>query len=170
MNISSVIALLLGLAAVALGGATWYFLGEARRERARADGLAQELARSGLRIAEAEARARSLEDVSASMGQAFRALSAETLTKAQDELIKRSEEQAKARDLLASAQLEKQLKPVAETLQKFELQVAAIEKARAEESGGLKAEIKALMDASQATQAEARKLSNALRRGAGVLG
>ena len=53
MNISSVIALLLGLAAVALGGATWYFLGEARRERARADGLAQELARSGLRIAEA---------------------------------------------------------------------------------------------------------------------
>ena len=170
MNISSVIALLLGLATVALGGATWYFLGEARRERARADGLAQELARSGLRIAEAEARARSLEDVSASMGQAFRALSAETLTKAQDELIKRADEQATARAQLAQSELEKQLKPVADTLKKFEEQVQLIEKSRAEDTGGLRAQITALMQASTDTQAEARKLSQALRRGAGVQG
>jgi DNA recombination protein RmuC len=59
---------------------------------------------------------------------------------------------------------------VAETLAKFEAQVAAVEKTRAEETGGLKAQITALMEASVATQAEARKLSAALRRGAGVQG
>ena len=170
MNISSVIALLLGLVAVALGGAAWYLLGEVRRERGRADGLAQELAKAGLRIAESDARARSFEDVSATMGQAFRALSAETLTKAQDELIKRADEQATARAQLAQSELEKQLKPVADTLKKFEEQVQLIEKSRAEDAGGLRAQITALMQASTETQAEARKLSQALRRGAGVQG
>jgi DNA recombination protein RmuC len=48
--------------------------------------------------------------------------------------------------------------------------VVAVEKARAEETGGLKAQIAALMQASTATQEEARKLSAALRRGAGVQG
>jgi DNA recombination protein RmuC len=66
--------------------------------------------------------------------------------------------------------VEAQLKPVAETLAKFEAQVTAVEKARAEETGGLKAQIAALMEASTATQFEARKLSAALRRGAGVQG
>jgi DNA recombination protein RmuC len=61
-------------------------------------------------------------------------------------------------------------KPVSETLAKFQEQVAAAEKARAEETGGLKAQIAALMQASADTQAEARKLSAALRRGAGVQG
>src|SRR5438067_1237166 len=65
---------------------------------------------------------------------------------------------------------EAQLKPVAETLAKCEAQVTAVEKARAEETGGLKAQIAALMEASTATQFEARKLSAALRRGAGVQG
>ncbi|HEX4198626.1 MAG TPA: DNA recombination protein RmuC [Caulobacteraceae bacterium] len=61
-------------------------------------------------------------------------------------------------------------KPVSETLAKFQEQVAAVEKARAEETGGLKAQIAALMQAAVDTQAEARKLSAALRRGAGVQG
>ncbi len=61
-------------------------------------------------------------------------------------------------------------KPVTDTLAKFQEQVAAVEKARAEETGGLKAQIAALMQASVDTQAEARKLSAALRRGAGVQG
>jgi DNA recombination protein RmuC len=61
-------------------------------------------------------------------------------------------------------------KPVSDTLAKFQEQVAAVEKARAEETGGLKAQIAALMQASADTQAEARKLSAALRRGAGVQG
>src|SRR5262249_59114539 len=70
----------------------------------------------------------------------------------------------------AHARLEAQLKPGAETLQKFQEQVTAVEKARAEEQGGLKEQIAQLLAASVAPQDEARKLSAALRRGAGVQG
>jgi len=82
---------------------------------------------------------------------------------AADGLVKRAEETIQAR-------LEAQLKPVADTLAKFEAQVTAAEIARAEQSGGLKAQIEQLLLASVATQEEARKLSAALRRGAGVQG
>jgi DNA recombination protein RmuC len=85
-------------------------------------------------------------------------------------LVKRAEETFRAQDVLAQAKLAAQLKPVADTLAKFEAQVTAVEKARAEQSGGLKAQIEQLLLASAATQEEARKLSAALRRGAGVQG
>jgi DNA recombination protein RmuC len=164
------VPLLLALLSAALGVGLFVTLRDVRRERERADELAGALADARIGRAEAEARLRGLEVMREESERSFRALSADVLAKAQDELIKRAEEQAKARDQLASAELEKHLKPVAETLQKFEQKIEAVEKARAEDSGGLKAEIKALMDASQATQAEARKLSSALRRGAGVQG
>ena len=51
-----------------------------------------------------------------------------------------------------------QLKPVADTLTKFQEHVAALEKARAEETGGLKEQLTQLMAASSATRDEARKL------------
>jgi DNA recombination protein RmuC len=85
-------------------------------------------------------------------------------------LVKQTEETFRNRELLAQARIEAQLKPVAETLRKFQEQVTAAEKARAEESGGLKEQIVQLLAASTATQEEARKLSAALRRGAGVQG
>ncbi len=85
-------------------------------------------------------------------------------------ILKENEEAARNRDLLAQARLEAQLKPVAESLEKFQAQVTAVEKQRAEETGGLKEQIAQLMAASAATQDEARKLSAALRRGAGVQG
>ncbi|MBL8771408.1 MAG: DNA recombination protein RmuC [Phenylobacterium sp.] len=87
-----------------------------------------------------------------------------------EEILKRNEEQVRSREQLAQARLEAQLKPVADTLQKFQEQVTAVEKARAEETGGLKEQIAQLLAASAATQDEARKLSAALRRGAGVQG
>ncbi len=87
-----------------------------------------------------------------------------------DDLVKRAAETFKAQDALAQAKLEAQLKPVAETLARFEAQVSTAEQARAEQSGGLKAQIEQLLLASAATQEEARKLSTALRRGAGVQG
>jgi DNA recombination protein RmuC len=80
------------------------------------------------------------------------ALSANAVT---DELIKRAAET---------------LKPMGESLDKFEARVSAMEKARAEEAGGLKSQIEALLAASTATQTEARRLSEALRRGSGVQG
>jgi DNA recombination protein RmuC len=85
-------------------------------------------------------------------------------------ILRKNEEAIHNREQLTQARLEAQLKPVAETLQKFQEQVTLAEKARAEETGGLKEQIAALLTASTATQDEARKLSAALRRGAGVQG
>ena len=105
--------------------------------------------------------------VGAEMLKAQAALSASAVG---EELVRRASDTFAAQDRLVQAKLEAQLKPVAETLEKFQLQVTAAEKARAEESGGLKAQIEQLLAASTATQDEARKLSAALRRGAGVQG
>jgi len=85
-------------------------------------------------------------------------------------ILKKNEEAIHNREQLVQARLEAQLKPVAESLQKFQEHVALVEKARVEETGGLKEQIAALLTASAATQDEARKLSAALRRGAGVQG
>ena len=85
-------------------------------------------------------------------------------------ILKKNEEAIHNREQLAQARLEAQLKPVAESLQKFQEHVAQVEKVRVEETGGLKEQIAALLLASTATQDEARKLSSALRRGAGVQG
>ena len=85
-------------------------------------------------------------------------------------ILKKNEEAIHNREQLAQARLEAQLKPVAESLQKFQEHVALAEKVRIEETGGLKEQIAALLTASAATQDEARKLSAALRRGAGVQG
>ena len=102
--------------------------------------------------------------------QLLRAQAADSAQAVARELIDRTEQTLKAREELAEQKLQAQLKPVAETLAKFQEQVVAVEKARAEETGGLKQQIAALMQASVDTQAEARKLSAALRRGAGVQG
>jgi len=170
MNTELALSIVLSLVAASLGVGLWVSWTAYRREAARAQDLSERLQSALVRLAEAEARARNLEDVGASMGQAFQAFSAESLSRAQDELIKRAEEQAKAREALARAELEKQLKPVADTLSRFEAQVSAMEKSRADDNGGLKAQIAALMQASVETQTEARKLSQTLRRGAGVQG
>jgi DNA recombination protein RmuC len=87
-----------------------------------------------------------------------------------EQLVARATESFKSQELLAQQRMEAQLKPVADTLQKFQEHVAAVEKVRAEETGGLKVQIESLLRASTETQVEARKLSAALRRGAGVQG
>jgi len=145
MNLLLIFALAAGLSAIVAVG--WAF-----RER--------------LRAATAEARAQMLE-AQAEMVQAQAARSAEMVAEA---ILKRNDEALVSREQLVQAKLEAQLKPVAETLQKFQEQVTAVEKLRAEETGGLKEQIAALLAASTATQDEARKLSAALRRGAGVQG
>jgi DNA recombination protein RmuC len=122
--------------------------------------------RERVRAATAEARARLLED----QGEALKAQAAQSAADVAEAILKRNEDAERSREQLAQARLEAQLKPVAETLAKFQEQVTAVEKARAEETGGLKAQISQLLAASTATQEEARKLSAALRRGAGVQG
>lgn len=156
----------LALMILALAGVVLWGLSERRRAE-EAQALASEL---GARLSAAEERGRLLEDARSTMAEAFAAVSAKTVDQASEAFLKRAEENFKARETLAHARMETVLKPVAETLAKFETQVLAIEKARVEETGGLKEQIAALMTASVATQDEARKLSAALRRGAGVQG
>ena len=116
------------------------------------------------------ARSEVMEDAAAANAELLRAQTVQSAQAVAEALLKQADERFASRDQLAHARLEAQLKPVAETLTKFEAQVQALEKARAEDSGGLKAQIASLMEASVATQGEARKLSAALRRGAGVQG
>ena len=156
----------LALTVLALVGVVFWGLAE-RRRADQAQAMASDL---GARLSAAEERGRLLEDARSTMAEAFAAVSAKTVDQASEAFLKRAEENFKARETLAHARMETVLKPVAETLAKFETQVLAIEKARVEETGGLKEQIAALMTASVATQDEARKLSAALRRGAGVQG
>jgi DNA recombination protein RmuC len=122
--------------------------------------------RERVRAATAEARVKVLEE-HAALVRSEAARSAESVAEA---ILKKNDEVQASREQLVQAKLEAQLKPVAETLQKYQEQLAAVEKSRAEETGGLKEQIAQLLQASTATQDEARKLSAALRRGAGVQG
>ena len=160
MNLGFLIAILAcAAAAVAMG--LWAMAERARAGRAEAMAL-----KLSERAAEAEGRAKMLE----SQPDLIRAQAAQSANAVAEELVKRATETFQAQDRLVQAKLEAQLKPVAESLAKFQEQVAAAEKTRAEETGGLKAQIEQMLTASIATQDEARKLSAALRRGAGVQG
>jgi len=106
----------------------------------------------------------------AEQGDMVRAQLTQSAASVAEEILRKNEEAVRNREQLAQARLEAQLKPVAESLQKFQEQVTAVEKQRAEEQGGLKEQIAQMLAASTATQDEARKLSAALRRGAGVQG
>jgi DNA recombination protein RmuC len=122
------------------------------------------------RAGKAVVEVRLLREQSAAGAETLRAQAALSASTVAEELVRRASESFAAHDRLAQAKLEAQLKPVAETLEKVQAHVTAAEKARAEQTGGLKAQIDQLLAASAATQEEARKLSTALRRGAGVQG
>jgi DNA recombination protein RmuC len=139
------------LAAAAAGLAVWAMAERARAERALLE-------------------TRMLREQAAAGAETLRAQAALSANAVAETLVQRATETFAAQDRLAQAKLEAQLKPVADTLEKFQRQVTAAEKARAEEAGGLKTQIEQLLQASTATQEEARKLSAALRRGAGVQG
>ena len=124
------------------------------------------LGKARSRAAVAEAR---LQDAALSP-TVLRDQAAATAQAVTEQLVARATESFKSQELLAQQRMEAQLKPVAATLQKFQEHVTAVEKVRAEETGGLKVQIESLLKASSETQFEARKLSAALRRGAGVQG
>jgi DNA recombination protein RmuC len=137
---NSALILDLFLAAAALAAVIWAMAERARAARAEAD-----LARAG----------------------EHQALSVGPMA---DAVVQRASEAFEAQSKLSQAKLEAQLKPVAETLEKFEKKVADAETARARDAGGLKENLDKLMTATAATQEEARRLSTALRRGTGVQG
>jgi DNA recombination protein RmuC len=146
------LAVLLSLAVLAaVGCLAWALI-----ERGRSGRLALEL--------------RLVREQSEAGHEALRGQAAQTAQAVADTLVQRATETFMAQDRLAQEKLEAQLKPVAETLEKFREHVGAVEKARAEETGSLKTQIEQLMLASAATRDEALKLSTALRRGSGVQG
>jgi DNA recombination protein RmuC len=163
MNTLELVLMCISAAAVlALAG----FLGALKalfRERSRSAELDRRLAAS-------EERTKQLEASREEGNAIVRAQAAESANAVAEQLVVRASESFRAQDQLVQARLEGQLKPVAEVLAKFEQQVLAIEAKRAEETGRLKEQIAQLMRASQETQFETRKLSAALRRGAGVQG
>jgi len=164
------LSLFTGLSGLAAGGLGLMMLGERRR----ADGLNALLQEKSAEAFREKTRADHLEESRATLAELMKAQAKETASETartvSEQLVARASETFRNQDQLAQARLEAQLKPVAETLAKFQTQVQAIEKTRAEDTGGLKAQIAALMQASIDTQSEARRLSGALRRGAGVQG
>lgn len=122
------------------------------------------------RHAEAEARLRLVEDQAATQAELLRAQARESASTVAEELLKRTDETFRNRELMARERMEAQLKPVADTLKQFQEHVAALEKARTEETGGLKEQLTQLMAASSATRDEARKLTEALRGNTGRRG
>ncbi|OXE37193.1 MAG: DNA recombination protein RmuC [Phenylobacterium zucineum] len=158
MNLDPVLLIAAVFFVAALGAVAWALMERRRAERAEARVYG---------LQDAATRVKILEEMGA---KAAALLQGEAVSAIAEQVLKRADETFHNREQLAQARLEAQLKPVAETLAKFQEQVSAVEKVRAEESGGLKQQIADLMAASAATQAETRKLSSALRRGAGVQG
>lgn len=140
------------------------------RERVRADSLLVELRTADGDIARLKERSEHLAGTATQVEAAFKAMSADAMAHASQALLKQAEEAFVARDRLVQARLETTLQPVKETLTKFEEKVQALEAKRAEEQGGLKEQIAALMTASLSTQQEARRLAGALRGSAGAQG
>lgn len=158
MNLDAILLAVLAALMAAIPALAWALMERGRANRAEA---------RAFELQDAAARLRLLEEQEAKNSAFLQAQAAAAIA---EQVMKRADETFHNREQLAQARLEAQLKPVAETLAKFQEQVVAVEKTRAEETGGLKEQINQLMQASSATQAEARKLSAALRRGAGVQG
>ncbi len=118
----------------------------------------------------AETRLELMEESRDSMAEFLKAQAAQSAQAVADQMVTRATETFQAQDRVARERMEAQLKPVAETLEKFQAHVAALEKARAEETGGLKEQLTLLMSASTATRDEARKLTEALRGNTGRRG
>ena len=155
--------IIVGIIAVALLGSCIWVVSQWRNERTRAEALAVENGRL-------EERLKGFSDGQEVLADAVRAQAADSAEAVADQMVRRAAETFEAQEKLARSRIDAQLKPVADTLARFEAQVTAISRERAEETGSLKEQIAALLQASQVTQDEARKLSTALRRGAGVQG
>lgn len=161
--------LLVAVATLAVLGFVWALLGKLKAE-ARASALLAEVRAADISLARLEERAHHIDTASAKVAETFEAMSAKAVDSAAAALLARAEESFQARDRLVQARIETTLKPVTDKLTEFHEKVQLLEAARLRDSGGLTAQITQLLDASQATQTEARKLSDALKRAPNVRG
>lgn len=159
---NEMIILLGALLLAALGGVVWLL-----RENSALKAQSQDLSADLARISE---RARMLDESRTVMAEQFQHLSQQALQQSTEGLLKRAEESFVARERLALERVTHTLQPVTETLTKVEAQVKQMEEARLKDTGGLRAEIASLMQASHATREVTLRLANSLKRGAGVQG
>lgn len=147
--------ILLVVAVVAGGGFFWAFMGWQKTRGA---------------LDAADARLELMEESRDSMAEFLKAQASQSAEAVATKLVARATETFQAQDRVARERMEAQLKPVSETLAKFQEHVAALEKTRAEDTGGLKEQLAALMTASTATRDEARRLTEALKGNTGRRG
>ena len=150
------IEIVLALLVLALGGGfLWAYTGWQK-------------ARSALDLA--HHRIDLIEDSRSTLNDLVRAQAAQSAQDVADQMVTRATETFRAQDRVAHARMEAQLKPVADTLKAFQEHVSALEKARNEETGGLKEQLALLRTASSATRDEARRLTEALKGNTGRRG
>ncbi|MGX5636089.1 DNA recombination protein RmuC [Brevundimonas diminuta ATCC 11568] len=153
MNMLDII--LLAFVAIAAGGFLWAYMGWQKTRGA---------------LEAADARLALMEESRDSMAEFLKAQAAQSAEAVASKLVARATETFQAQDRVARERMEAQLKPVSETLAKFQEHVTALEKARADETGGLKEQLGLLMAASTATRDEARRLTEALKGNTGRRG
>ena len=167
MNIETLSLIALVLLAGAGCALLWF---DGKRLRARNDDLNTQLLQASTELSRLSERARNLEEARAAMSEQFQLASHQAMEQSAQSLLKRAEENFVARERLALERMDGSVKPVAEMLTRFELQVKAMEEARATDTGGLKQQISDLLAASVATREVTSKLAGTLQRGAGVQG
>ena len=170
MNMSTVSLIIVLVVAAVFAGAWFLAFAETKRLRARNEDLSDRLTDVTAELSGAKERSRNLEDAKAAMSEQFQLVSHQAMQASSDSLLKRAEESFVAREKLALERMNSSLKPVSETLTRFEAQVKAMEEARSKNSGELEQQIKQLLTASDQTREVTQKLANSLRRGAGVQG
>src|SRR5215469_14188823 len=89
------------------------------------------------RAARAEERLRLLE----ANAETLKAQAAQSAEQVAQTLVQRATESFQAQERVAQTRMEEKLRPVSETLARFQEHIAALEKARAEDAGGLKRQI-----------------------------
>ncbi|RZJ44478.1 MAG: DNA recombination protein RmuC, partial [Brevundimonas sp.] len=134
MNASLVAAL--AAAIIAVIALAWALM--ERRRAGAAEARAWDLSQ---RFAATEARLHMAEDAAATQTELLRAQAAQSAQTAAEEMLKRTDETFRNRELMSQQRMEAQLKPVADTLRLFQEHVAALEKTRNEETGGLKEQL-----------------------------
>ena len=167
MNVETLSLIALVLLAGAGCALLWF---DGKRLRARNDELNAQLLQTSTELSRLSERARNLEEARAAMSEQFQLASHQAMEQSAQSLLKRAEENFVARERLALERMDGSVKPVAEMLTRFELQVKAMEEARATDTGGLKQQISDLLAASVATREVTSKLAGTLQRGAGVQG
>ena len=164
---------------VAVGAALGWFIAQSRHaataERARAGGeqvakLETELIALRARATELEGERAALKEAQARLTESFKALSADALRSNNQSFLELARESfgklhQQSADELGKRQqaIDSMVKPLKESLEKVDAKISEIEKARANAYGQLSEQLKSLGTAQLSLQAEASKLTTALR-------